>query len=135
MNFSSGTLLYRKINDSIEVLILHPSGSYNKHSSWSIPKGSLDAGESLEDAARRETTEEAGVTAGKLQSLGHVDYRSGKKRVYCFCGEVPIDTKPRIASWEVDKVEFVSLDSARKMLHPDQAEFISLLEKHLGSSK
>ena len=45
----------------MEVLLVHPSGSYNRNAPWSIPKGELDEGEDPETAARRETREEAGV--------------------------------------------------------------------------
>jgi len=36
---------------------------------WGIPGGSLELGESLEDAARRELTEETGLVAGELSLL------------------------------------------------------------------
>ena len=51
MKQSAGTLLYRQQAGQIEVLIVHPSGNYNRHAAWSIPKGLPDEGESLEDAA------------------------------------------------------------------------------------
>src|SRR5690606_867902 len=61
---SAGTLLYRRADDgSFAVLIVHPSGNYNRRDPWGIPKGLLDEGESLEEAARRETLEETGVEA------------------------------------------------------------------------
>jgi 8-oxo-dGTP diphosphatase len=133
---SSGTLLYRKNNKSYEVLIVHPSGNYNKNASWSIPKGKLDDGETHEDAARRETWEETGVTPDKLESLGFVTYKSkSKKKVHCYCGEIPEDSEPYCASWEVDKVEFVSLDKAEKLLHSDQSEFIQRFRNHVKDQK
>ena len=54
-----------------------------------IPKGLPETGEELEAAARRETLEEASVTAGKLVSLSSIDYRKSRKRVHCFAGERP----------------------------------------------
>ena len=52
---SAGTLLYRRTNGRLEVLIVHPWGPYNRRAPWSIPKGRTNPGEDLETAARRET--------------------------------------------------------------------------------
>lgn len=37
---------------------------------WGIPGGVIEMGEQVEDAARRETLEETGLTAGKLELFG-----------------------------------------------------------------
>ena len=79
MKRSSGTLLYRNGPDGLEVLLVHPSGNYNRKAPWGIPKGELDEGEDLETAARRETQEETGVEAGSLVALGHIVYKKSKK--------------------------------------------------------
>src|SRR5215510_5152503 len=76
---SSGTLLYRRASGELEVLLVHPSGNYNRGKPWSIPKGLPDPGEDLEAAAIRETREEAGIDMAGLaeeavRSLGHIDY-------------------------------------------------------------
>ena len=91
----------------------------------------MDDGEELIAAARRETREEAGVEAGELFSLGHIDYTKSRKRVYCFAGRAPDDANPRCASWEVDRAEFVSLVEAKKIIHPDQAPFLDRLVEKL----
>lgn len=133
MKQAAGTLLFRFRGDSIEVLLVHPSGTYNRRAPWSIPKGELDEGEDPLDAARRETREEAGVEAGELFSLGHIDYTKSRKRVYCFAGRAPDDATPRCASWEVDRAEFVPLARARELIHPEQAAFLDRLEELLNS--
>ncbi len=127
MPVSAGTLLYRRTGDRLEVLLVHPSGNYNRKAPWSIPKGIPNAEEELEDAARRETLEEAGVAAATLVSLGTVVYRKSRKRVHGFAGEAPADAAPRCASWEVDRAEFIPLDEARRLIHPDQAPFLDRL--------
>ncbi len=132
MKETAGTLLYRQAGNDLEVLLVHPSGNYNKKSPWSIPKGLPEPGETMEDAARRETYEEAGIVAGSLQPLGYVDYKKSRKRIHCFVGQAPEDAQPRCASWEVDKSEFVGMDLARSLLHPDQRAFLDRLLHHLA---
>jgi predicted NUDIX family NTP pyrophosphohydrolase len=133
MKQSAGTLLYRQGAGGLEVLLVHPSGNYNRKAPWSIPKGEPDEG-SLEDNARRETVEETGVLAGELSDLGHIDYTKSRKRIFCFAGAAPADAAPRCASWEVDRAEFVPLDRARELLHPDQVPFLDRLVAHLGGA-
>jgi predicted NUDIX family NTP pyrophosphohydrolase len=139
MKQAAGTLLFRFRADSaspgLEVLLVHPSGDYNRKAPWSIPKGELDEGEDPIAAARRETREEAGVEAGELFALGHIDYTKSRKRVFCFAGRAPDGADPRCASWEVDCAEFVSLDRARKLIHRDQAPFLDRLVAKLETDR
>ncbi len=131
MKQSAGTLLYRHGPDGLEVLLVHPSGGYNRRAPWSIPKGVPDQGETdLEAVARRETLEETGVKAGELVPLGFMDYRKSRKRVHCFTGPAPEDAAPGPASWEVDKAQFIPLAKARDLLHPDQCIFLDRLLEH-----
>jgi predicted NUDIX family NTP pyrophosphohydrolase len=127
---SAGTLLYRQGDNGIDVLLVHPSGNYNRHKPWSIPKGIPDPDETPMDAARRETIEETGVVAGELVDLGFIDYTKSKKRIYCFAGPAPVGAEPRCASWEVDQACFLPLERAREVLHPEQVAFLDrLVEK------
>ena len=132
MKQSSGTLLYRQGANGLEVLLVHPSGVYNRRSPWGIPKGMIDGEETTEQAARRETMEETGVIAGELTDLGHVDYTRSRKRVHCFAGPAPEDAEACCASWEVDQVVWAPLDRARSLMHPDQALFIDRLVELLA---
>ncbi len=132
MKESAGTLLFRQGECGLEVLLVHPSGPYNRHAPWGIPKGIPDEGETdLETTARRETREETGVEAGGLVSLGFMDYKKSRKRVHCYAGPAPEGAAPRTASWEVDRAEFVPLDRAREIIHPDQVVFLDRLASHL----
>ena len=119
--------------DAWEVLLVHPSGAYNRRAPWSIPKGLPEPGEEAVDAARRETREETGVEAGALEELGRVRYRKSRKEIVAFAGPAPEGAAPRCASWEVDRAEFVSLARARELLHADQAAFIDRLVAHLAT--
>jgi predicted NUDIX family NTP pyrophosphohydrolase len=130
MKESAGTLLYRQGENGLEVLLVHPSGNYNRHKPWSIPKGLSDPDEThMEITARRETLEETGVVAGELVDLGFIDYKKSKKRIHCFAGPAPVDAAPHCASWEVDQACFVPLERARGILHPEQVVFLDRLSK------
>ncbi|MCC6421535.1 MAG: NUDIX domain-containing protein [Gemmataceae bacterium] len=134
MKQSAGTLLYRDGPEGLEVLLVHPSGSYNRHAPWGIPKGVPDKrdGESLEATARRETREETGVEAtGPLVPLGDMIYKKSHKQVHCFAGPAPEGAAPRVASWEVDQARFLPIEEARRLIHPDQAVFLDRLAEHL----
>lgn len=131
MQTSAGTLLYREGPEGLEVLLVHPSGAYNRRAPWSIPKGLIDEHETPEQTARRETLEETGVTAGELVPLGHTVYQRSRKRIECFAGRAPPSSAPRCASWEVDAAEFVPLREARQRIHPDQAVFLDRLVEWL----
>jgi predicted NUDIX family NTP pyrophosphohydrolase len=134
MKESAGTLLYRRNNDQLEVLLVHPSGNYNRRAPWGIPKGLREEGEDLESAARRETLEEVGITPGELVPLSSIDYQKSRKRVHCFAGEAPNSAEPRCASWEIDQAVFLSIDEAKRRIHPDQAPFLDRLLAILGSN-
>jgi len=142
---SAGTILYRRRaagaggdaplddDEAWEVLLVHPSGAYNRKAPWSIPKGLPEAGEALEDAARRETREETGVDAGGLVEIGRVRYRKSRKDIVAFAGPAPDGCDPRCASWEVDRAEFVTLRRARELIHPDQVVFVDTLAARLAA--
>jgi predicted NUDIX family NTP pyrophosphohydrolase len=133
MKESAGTLLYRRgAGGGIEVLLIHPSGNYNRKAPWGIPKGLVDPGENPEQTARRETLEETGVVAGALTDLSSIVYQKSRKRVHAFAGEAPADAAPHPASWEVDQAAFLPIDEARRRIHPDQAAFLDRLQELLG---
>ncbi|HEY7425148.1 MAG TPA: NUDIX domain-containing protein [Gemmataceae bacterium] len=132
---SAGTLLYRRGPTGLEVLLVHPSGAYNRSAPWSIPKGVPNDDETdLERTARRETWEETGVMADELVSLGFIEYKKSRKDVHCYAGPAPAGAEPRPTSWEVDQARFVPLNEARQLLHPDQAPFLDRLLAHLAEN-
>jgi predicted NUDIX family NTP pyrophosphohydrolase len=132
MNQSAGCLLYRRSGEDLQVLLVHPSGNYNRSAPWSIPKGFPELGEDLETAARRETREETGMEPAELIDLGSIDYSRSRKRVRCFAGPAPEDAEPLPASWEVDRAEFVSFTEAAMLILPDQRPFLDRLAEHLA---
>jgi predicted NUDIX family NTP pyrophosphohydrolase len=132
---SAGAILYRLTEQGVAVLLVHPSGNYNRRAPWSIPKGLVEAGESPELAARRETEEETGVAPGTLTPIGSIDYRKSRKRVYGFAGESPQGAEPRCASWEIDRAEFLPIAEASSLIHPDQLPLLERVEELLKRSE
>jgi len=137
MKIAAGTVLYRSGPLGPEVLLVHPSGNYNRGKPWSIPKGTPDPGEELEATARRETWEETGVVADGLEELGTATYRKSGKTIYAFVGPAPAEAAPSCTSWETDAAEFLPLDLARERIPPDQRVFLDRFEvlwETLGSN-
>jgi len=91
---TTGVLLYRVRGGELEVFLVHPGGPYwaNKDAgAWSIPKGEVEDGEDLQDAARREFQEETGSPFnGELSALVPVRQRGGKT-VHAWTGRGDLD--------------------------------------------
>jgi predicted NUDIX family NTP pyrophosphohydrolase len=79
---SSGLLLFRRSPHGLEVFLAHPGGPFwtnRDDGAWTIPKGQVDEGEDLLDAARREFQEETAVVpSGPFIPLGSVRQKAGK---------------------------------------------------------
>jgi predicted NUDIX family NTP pyrophosphohydrolase len=146
---SAGLLLFRRVDDGIEVLVAHPGGpmwARRDMGAWSLPKGAPnhDDGEDLLDAARREFREETGhePPPGPFHDLGEVRMRSGKI-VHAWAAEGDLDpamlrSMPVELEWpprsgrrltvpELDRVAWLRPPEARRRLNPAQAGFVDRL--------
>ncbi len=133
MKQSAGLLLYAQTESGVTVLLVHPSGAYNRKAAFGIPKGEPNENEPLETAARREVLEETGVrVTGDVKSLGHIDYTKTKKRVHAWSAPLPLGETPKCASWEIDQAQMFTLEEARKIIHRDQAAFLDRLVTQLA---
>jgi 8-oxo-dGTP pyrophosphatase MutT (NUDIX family) len=67
---SAGGVVYRSAQGRIEIVLVH------RHAPplWALPKGTPDAGETLEETALRETREETGLHVEIEEPIGSVSY-------------------------------------------------------------
>src|SRR4030095_12262173 len=81
-NVSAGLLLFRRSGAGLEVFIAHPGGPFWRDrdvGAWTMPKGIVEAGEDLLDAARREFVEETSIQPnGPFIPLGSIRQKAGK---------------------------------------------------------
>ncbi|MDR3681677.1 MAG: NUDIX domain-containing protein [Flavipsychrobacter sp.] len=142
---SAGILVYRKHNNQLQVLLVHPGGPFfakKDLGAWSIPKGEFTTEDPLA-AAIREFKEELGIDiAGNFEPLTSVKLKSGKM-VHAWAIEVDLDiseTKSNtfIIEWpprsgkmqefpEVDKVEWFTIADAKEKINATQIGFIEEL--------
>lgn len=131
MKYSAGVLFYRGRGRQLEVLLVHPSGEYNKDAKWSIPKGEIEKGDTALETALCEAWEEVGMLlAYGSPKLGTIRYKSGRKEVTCYACETA--DSPKALSWEIDKAEWFTPEEAKGVIHPDQAEFVDSLLRLLN---
>ncbi len=72
--------MWRRVGDIAEFLLIHRP----RYDDWSFPKGKLDPGETDEECALRELTEETGLVGElgvELTAVEYVDHRDRPKRV------------------------------------------------------
>jgi 8-oxo-(d)GTP phosphatase len=110
---AGGAVLWRSVGEGVEIALIHRS----RYDDWSLPKGKLDAGESLAAAAVREVREETGVSARLGPWLRDVRYAvaDGYKAVTYWSAQVCSAT-PFTPNDEVDALRWVALDKASAML-------------------
>ena len=132
------------------MFLAHPGGPFwadKDYGAWTIPKGSIEAGEQALYAAQREFNEETGLDAeGPFIELGSVIQKSGKT-VFCWAFEGDADVTSVCSThmrmvWppnsgrmitipEIDRCSWYDPIMARRKINGAQAAFIDRLELHL----
>ncbi len=100
----------------LQVLLVHRS----RYNDWSFPKGKLDDGESFEDAARREVTEETGLICrldGELAPVRYLD-SAGRPKFVRYWHMIPIEGDIRDFEYnaEIDDLRWVGVGEAEALL-------------------
>jgi len=143
---SAGILLYHKINNNLQVFLVHPGGPFFKNKdlgAWSIPKGEFLDDEEALIAAKREFEEETGqAIEGNFIELKPVRLKSGKT-VYAWAVEGDINHETITSNlfemeWppksgkkqsfpEIDRAGWFEVEEAKLKINAAQAAFIEEL--------
>jgi predicted NUDIX family NTP pyrophosphohydrolase len=150
---SAGILMYRRKDNALQVLLVHPGGPFwarKDLEAWGIPKGEFESNEDPLDAAKREFAEETGFSVeGDFIGLDPVKQPSGKI-IYAFATEKDYDpscfkSNTFTMEWprgsgktgefpEIDKAEWFTLPEAKRKILKGQYPILLQLLKVLGEN-
>jgi len=125
---SAGGVVFRRGPNGIAVVIC----GRTRDGVWGLPKGTPAPGESLEEAAVREVSEETGLQVRPLQKIGTIEYWFMKpqekvrvhKRVHHYLME-PVGGSTDQHDWEYDRVEWVPLEEAlSRLTYKNEADVV-----------
>lgn len=115
--WAAGGVVVRKVGEGLEILLAHRPHRRD----WTFPKGKLDPGETLGQAAEREVLEETGFRCRRVERLPIVRYKDGRGRqkivVYWLMEVLEGAFSP---NEEVDAVGWFDLESAAATLTYDR---------------
>jgi predicted NUDIX family NTP pyrophosphohydrolase len=145
---SAGLLMFRIHVDKLEVLLTHPGGPFFKNTddgAWTIPKGEIEAGEDVFEAAQREFQEETGITPmAPFIDLPPIIQKGGTiVFAWAFMGDCDpsaivsntftMEWPPKSGRWmtfpEIDRADFFDLATARRKINPAQLPWVEVLER------
>jgi 8-oxo-dGTP pyrophosphatase MutT (NUDIX family) len=131
---SAGGVIYRLRDGRVEIALV---GKITPRR-WGLPKGGPQRGESLEQTAAREVTEETGLHGRLICPLGEIDYwfrwggRRHFKTVHFYLMEATGGDVSQ-HDHEYDLVEWFTLDAARQaMSYPSEVEMVERAAAALG---
>jgi predicted NUDIX family NTP pyrophosphohydrolase len=145
---SAGLLMYRIRDGKLQVLLAHPGGPFFKNKddgAWTLPKGEIEPGEDLLEAAKREFEEETGVTpTGPFIELAPIKQKGGKiVHAWAFRGDCDpgaIVSNTLTMEWppksgrqkqfpEMDRADFFDVNAARWKIKAAQMALVEECEQ------
>ena len=118
------------INSEGRVLLVHPSGKYNRNAPWMPPKEEIEPGETPLEAARRAIAEELHLPAESydgVRELGSVTYKTRAKRVWCYAARyLGKDADVRL-DWENDRYGWFTSVEAQGIVKEEFAPLLASL--------
>lgn len=110
---SAGGVLFKEVDGEYYVAVIHRS----KQNDWTLPKGHVELGESLEDTALREVEEETNNKAVVLKKIGSFSYSvedkeknvTYKRTVHWFLMKSKGDNSHKL-NFETDQVRWLKVD-------------------------
>ena len=115
---AAGALLWRWEKGVLKVLVIHRA----RYDDWSWPKGKLDRGESVPEAAIREIREETGLRVSLGVKLNEIEYKieqGNRKVVHYWAAQVTdkaIAQQNFVPDEEVSSLEWLTVPEAKKRL-------------------
>jgi 8-oxo-dGTP diphosphatase len=101
----------------VEVALVHRS----RYDDWTLPKGKLDGGETLQEAGLREVEEETGLVCRLVRPVACTEYQDGKGRdkvvFYWVMQPVAGHFQP---SEEVDELRWLTVEESLGLLSYDR---------------
>ena len=103
------------------ILLLHRHRFVTDTWGWEIPAGAVDEGETLVEAAVRETVEETGWRPGRLELIGWSYPSNGlmDQRFHYFVADGAEHVGEPSDVAEVERVEWMPVDEVRRLLAAD----------------
>ncbi|MDO8615425.1 MAG: NUDIX hydrolase [Dehalococcoidia bacterium] len=131
---SAGGVVYRRADKGLEVVVC----GRDADGVWGLPKGTPDKGESLEQTAVREVTEETGLRVRVMGKIGVIEYWFARERVryhkwvhYYLMEATGGDTAEHDV--EYDRVEWLPVEAAlKKLTFKNELEMVRKAREMLG---
>jgi 8-oxo-dGTP pyrophosphatase MutT (NUDIX family) len=133
---SAGGVVYRHSADGIEIVLAHRRSP----ALWALPKGTPSSGETLEQTALRETSEETGLKTVIEATIGPISYVfvRGSTRYFKtvhFYLMRPVGGDVGDHDHEFDEVRWLSLSEALKLLsYPTERSVVEQAEALLAAA-